>query len=151
MRTFPREDPGEHGRHQQPADATGEDDGIGPRGVDVEIGLPQQCQSDADQHAERQQGDRHQQRPAIEPREPFETGQRQPPLVAEMVLQPPMLPQGMMNRAAASVPVNESGSLSAFKIAVPLVVNNARIPQANQLELKAWIDANKALENKPWE
>jgi len=65
--------------------------------------------------------------------------------------QPPMLPQGMMNRAAASVPVNESGSLAAFKIAVPLMVNNARIPQADQLELKAWIDANKALENKPWE
>ena len=65
--------------------------------------------------------------------------------------QPPMLPQGMMNRAATSVPVNESGSLSAFKIAVPLVVNSAKIPQADQLELKAWIDANKALEIKPWE
>lgn len=65
--------------------------------------------------------------------------------------QPPMLPQGMMNRAATSVPVNESGSLSAFKIAVPLVVNSAKIPQADQVELKAWIDANKALENKPWE
>lgn len=64
---------------------------------------------------------------------------------------PPMLPQGMMNRAATSVPVNESGSLSAFKIAVPLVVNNDKIPQADQLELKAWIDANKALESKPWE
>ncbi|MEJ7592873.1 MAG: hypothetical protein WKF77_15095 [Planctomycetaceae bacterium] len=65
--------------------------------------------------------------------------------------QPPMLPQGMMNRAATSVPVNESGSLAAFKIAVPLVVNNAKIPQADQVELKAWIDGNKALENKPWE
>ncbi len=65
--------------------------------------------------------------------------------------QPPMLPQGMMNRAATSVPVSESGSLSAFKIAVPLVVNSAKIPQADQLELKAWIDANKALEIKPWE
>ena len=65
--------------------------------------------------------------------------------------QPPMLPQGMMNRAATSVPVNESGSLSAFKIAVPLVVNNAKIPQADQLALKAWINANKALEIKPWE
>ncbi len=65
--------------------------------------------------------------------------------------QPPMLPQGMMNRAATSVPVSESGSLSAFKIAVPLVVNSAKIPQADQLELKAWIDANKALEVKPWE
>lgn len=65
--------------------------------------------------------------------------------------QPPMLPQGMMNRAAASAPVNESGSLAAFKIAVPLVVNNAKIPQADQVALEAWITANQALENKPWE
>ena len=65
--------------------------------------------------------------------------------------QPPMLPQGMMNRAAASAPVNESGSLAAFKIAVPLVVNNAKIPQADQVALEAWITANQALQNKPWE
>lgn len=64
--------------------------------------------------------------------------------------QPPMLPQGMMNRAPTSVPVKDSGEL-ALKIAVPLVVNSARIPQADQVALKAWIDANKALANKAWE
>lgn len=64
--------------------------------------------------------------------------------------QPPMLPQGMMNRAPTSVPVKDSGEL-ALKIAVPLVENKARIPQADQVALKAWIDANKALADKAWE
>jgi hypothetical protein len=64
--------------------------------------------------------------------------------------EPPMMPQGMLNRAATSVPVKESGEL-VIKIAVPLVVNSARIPQADQEALKAWIDANKALANKAWE
>lgn len=64
--------------------------------------------------------------------------------------QPPMLPQGMMNRAATSVPVKDSGEL-VFKIAVPLIVNSAKIPEADQVALKAWIDANKALANKAWE
>ncbi len=65
--------------------------------------------------------------------------------------QPPMLPQGMMNRAATSAAVNESGSLAAFKIAVPLVVNQAKIPQADQAALKAWIDANNNLATRAWE
>ncbi len=64
--------------------------------------------------------------------------------------QPPMMPQGMLNRAANSVPVKDSGEL-VMKIAVPLVVNSAKIPQADQLALKNWIDANKALANKAWE
>ena len=64
---------------------------------------------------------------------------------------PPMLPKGMMNRAAQSVPVNESGILT-LRIAVPLINNKKKIPQEDQLALKAWIDANKeALATKAWE
>jgi len=64
---------------------------------------------------------------------------------------PPMLPKGMMNRAAQSVPVNESGILT-LKIAVPLTHNKTKIPQEDQVALKAWIDANKeALATKAWE
>ena len=62
----------------------------------------------------------------------------------------PMLPQGVMNRAAQSTVVNDSGQL-VLKIAVPLVVNNAKIPQADQVELDKWIKANQALANKAWE
>ena len=62
----------------------------------------------------------------------------------------PMLPQGMMNRAAQSAVVNDSGKL-VLKMAIPLVVNNAKIPQADQVELDKWIKANKALADKAWE
>ncbi len=62
----------------------------------------------------------------------------------------PMLPQGMMNRAAQSDVVNGSGPL-VLKIAIPLVVNNAKISQADQVELDKWIKANQALANKAWE
>ncbi len=62
----------------------------------------------------------------------------------------PLLPQGMMNRAAQSAVVSESGPL-VLKIAVPLVVNNAKIPQADQVELDKWIKANQPLANKAWE
>ena len=63
--------------------------------------------------------------------------------------QPPMLPQGMMNRAPQSIAVKESADLM-IKIAVPLVMNKAKVPQADQAALKAWIDANTALDAKPW-
>ena len=63
---------------------------------------------------------------------------------------PPMLPQGMLNRAATSVPVKESGEL-VIKIAVPLIMNRAKIPQADQITLKKWIDDNQALAAKVWE
>jgi len=63
---------------------------------------------------------------------------------------PPMLPQGMLNRAPTSVPVKESGEL-VFKIAVPLITNRAKIPQGDQVALKKWIDDNKALAAKAWE
>ena len=63
----------------------------------------------------------------------------------------PMLPHGMLNRAATSVPVKDSGNLVALKFGVPLWANKAKISQADQAELKAWIGANKALESKPWE
>lgn len=62
----------------------------------------------------------------------------------------PLLPQGVMNRAGQSEVVNGSGPL-VLKIAVPLVVNNAKIPQADQVELDKWIKANQALANKAWE
>ncbi len=62
----------------------------------------------------------------------------------------PLLPQGMMNRAAQSEVVSNSGQL-VLKIAVPLVVNSAKIPQADQVELDKWIKANQALANKAWE
>ena len=63
----------------------------------------------------------------------------------------PMLPHGMLNRAATSVPVKDSGNLVALKFGIPLWANKAKIAQADQEALKAWIDANKALENKSWE
>ncbi|MBC7964459.1 MAG: hypothetical protein H7Z17_00930 [Fuerstia sp.] len=63
----------------------------------------------------------------------------------------PMLPHGMLNRAATSVPVKDSGNLVALKFGIPLWANKAKISQADQAELKAWIDANQALQNKPWE
>lgn len=62
----------------------------------------------------------------------------------------PMLPQGILNRAAQSAVVSDSGKL-IMKIAVPLVNNNAKIPQADQIELNNWIQANQALANKAWE
>ncbi len=62
----------------------------------------------------------------------------------------PLLPQGTMNRAGQSAVVNDSGQL-VLKIAIPLVVNNAKIPQADQVELDKWIKANQALANKAWE
>ncbi|MBC7966453.1 MAG: hypothetical protein H7Z17_11090 [Fuerstia sp.] len=62
-----------------------------------------------------------------------------------------MLPHGMLNRAATSVPVKDSGNLVALKFGIPLWANKAKISQPDQAELKVWIDANKALENKPWE
>jgi hypothetical protein len=62
----------------------------------------------------------------------------------------PLLPQGIMNRAGQSEVVNDSGQL-VLKIAVPLVVNNAKIPQADQVALDKWIKANQALANKSWE
>lgn len=64
--------------------------------------------------------------------------------------QPPMFPQGMMNRAAQSAAVNASAEL-VLKIAVPLVVNKDKVPQADQVALKAWIDANSALNAKKWD
>ena len=63
--------------------------------------------------------------------------------------QPPMLPQGMMNRAPQSPAVKESFDF-AVKIAVPMVVNNSKVPQADQQALKEWIDDNKALGGKDW-
>ena len=63
----------------------------------------------------------------------------------------PMLPHGMLNRAATSVPVKDSGNLVALKFGIPLWANKAKIAQADQAQLEAWINANKALENKSWE
>ncbi len=63
--------------------------------------------------------------------------------------QPPMLPQGMMNRAPQSAAVKESFDF-AVKIAVPMVVNNSKVPTADQQALKKWIDDNKAFDGKEW-
>ena len=61
-----------------------------------------------------------------------------------------MQPEGLMNRAPQSEVVKDAGNL-VFKICIPMMFNNAKIPQADQVELDKWIKANQALANKAWE